>query len=115
MRGKPPTQRPRVCVTFAVPPGSRLVHLDADVSHQLSILLVVAPDQGGELRSRGGIGFQSPRGVEPAPCFSLGERLVDLGMKPGEYRLRRSSGREQAQPDRDLVAGIELRNGRKIR
>src|SRR5262249_38856672 len=99
-------------------PGERgtdfLIDLYPHLLDKLPVLVVVAADQGGELRGRADVGFQPSGGVKLLAGVGFGEQLVDLAVKAREHRCRCSRRGEQAQPDRHLVAGVELRDGRQV-
>src|SRR5262245_2042935 len=101
------------------PPGgwakARSVRLDAEVVDDLAVFLVVLMDQRAELRRRQDQRLEAAGDVELLGKVRPGEQLVDFRAQRGEDRLRRSRRCENAEPDVDREAWVELADGGQVR
>ena len=91
-----------------------LVELDADVLDDLAVLFVVAADELRELYGDRISGSRLPDTLSFSAKSARARSLLHFGAQRGHDRLRRARRREQAEPDVDRIAGIELADGRQV-
>src|SRR5256885_15251061 len=92
-----------------------LVELDADFLHHLAVLVVVAPDERGELRAGEEEGLEAARVVELRFRVGRFQRALQLIAQAIDHRLRRAGGCKDREPDGIVKTGVELADGRQVR
>ena len=96
------------------PKRARSIHLDADLLDDFSVLVEIALDERGECPGRVVIASRPPAWFNFA--LRRGRRgLPSLRRETRKDWLRCAGRCEQAEPDRDLIARIELGDRRADR